>query len=438
MKTLVLIIIILILFIFLFNVSKRLRGGEYHSFTIDGTSFTPSISQLKLTPTFRPFTISQVPANTPQSLFIKCANELRKRAKLKFDDKNAYFNTMNEAHLISDANADLLALLLNRVHIDYAFAVCEWHGRKFKAEMNSLITFYNGSSLKIERGDSFKWLHAPYANFASYTSKNDIKELEEVNDALALDVDIESLTVDEIRDKRLSIIRKYDSKRLNDVIAATDISKKLLKEVQINALNGIIQSVQEFIRTKSYPRVDIYLEYSYNKERANVIYVPIHKHTLRVLSYLLSRENMNRDIYCFRFKIDSLDYNYETIDELVINHRRIFIYDNTDYNTVQIPKTKESFAFDEALFIHKDGINYAIQIEHSEDGSSHKSNFVEALARMTEDETAIDTISIFRATHYLNPNTTTFICNLKKEHINIKESVIYKAFDTRAKTLFGI
>ena len=438
MKTIVILIAILVLFTFLYKCKHRLDGGEYHSITIGNKTYTPSISQLKLTPTLNTFTLAQVPAKSPHSLFTKCANELRKHAKVKFNGQSAFINTMNEAHLISDAHADLLALLLNREPINYAFACCEWHGDEFKPEMNSLLTFYKENSLNIKRGDSFRWLYPPFVNFASYTSIDDSAELEEANKSLTLIANIDSLTVDDIR-ARLSLIRKsYSSKRLKDVVNATSVSQKQLKQVQLNALNGSVQAIQEFRRTPSQPRVDVYIEYSYRNERAIDLYVKIHKHTLNVLSHILRSENANGDIYCFRFNIDSLDDGYKHSHELTVSGRRIFIYDNCEYSVVEIPKTKTSFAFDEALFINSEGLNYAIQIEHSEDGPSHKSNFVEALARMTEGLNVNDTITVFRATSYLDSDSTTFNYELKSDRINIRESVIYKSFDVRANDLFDL
>lgn len=438
MKTIVILIVILVLFIFLYKCKHRLGGGEYHSITIDNKTYTPSISQLKLTPTLSMFTLAQVPAKSPQSLFTKCANELRKHAKVKFNEQDAFINTMNEAHLISDAHADLLALLLNHEPINYAFACCEWHGDEFKPEMNSLLTFYKENSLSIKRGDSFGWLQPPFVNFASYTSTDDNAELEEANKSLAPIANVDSLTVDDIR-ARLSLIRKsYSSKRLRDVVKATSVSQKQLKQVQLNALNGAVQAIQEFRRTPSQPRVDVYIEYSYRNERAVDLYAKIHKHTLSVLSHILRSENANGDIYCFRFNIDSLDNGYKHPHELTVSDRRVFIYDNCEYSVVEIPKTKTSFAFDEALFINSEGLNYAIQIEHSEDGPSHKSNFVEALARMTEGLNVNDTITVFRATSYLDSDSTTFNYELKSDRINIRESVIYKSFDARANDLFDL
>ena len=435
MKTLVFIIIILILFIFIYKYKYILRGGEYRAFKIKNSNvnYTPSISQLELTPRLGINSLANLRKRNVNSLILQCEGALKRRASLKFNDNKAYFNTMNEAHLISDAHLDLLTLILSDIRIDYAFAVCEWNGCEFKAELNSLMTFYNNKELSIERADSFKWLYTPYINFASYTETDDNTEIDKIERLIPSN--IRNLNKTQLRNCLDSLPESYYSNRLLDVARAIDINESLPRDIQLNAIIGLQQALQTFKTNKSKPSVHIYIEYSYNKEGAYELYSRIHRHTLSVLSYLLTKDIEENDIYCYRFK--SPTDKYKTIEPITIKSHRIYVYDECNYSIVQIPNTTTSFAYDEQLFVHSNNINYSIQIEHSEDGSKHKSNFVEFLARaLIPCATTNEIRTVFRNTKYLALKQLSFSYHLKNESMNIEDSFIYKAFGRKASSFF--
>ena len=439
MKTLCLLIVILILFLFLYKYSKYIRGGEYRSFKLKDskTGYTPSISQLELTPRLGVNSLARLRRRNVNSLILQCANGLRRRAALKFGDSKGLFDVMNEAHLISDAHLDLLTLILSGVPIDYAFACCEWNGDQFKAEMNSLMTFYHSGGLSIERADEFKWLHYPYINFASFTEDDDSEEIAKVERQIASTIGsmVQSLSKTQLRDCLDSLPSKYYSDRLLDVANAISFNDSLSKRAHLNAVIGLQQSLQTFKTNKSKPSIHVYIEYSYNKEGAYELYSSIHMHTLSVLRYLLLKEVEEQDVYCYRFK-SSTDA-YQAIEPITIHGRRFFVYDECEYSIVQIPKTTESFAYDEQLFANSKEHNYSIQIEHSEDGPKHKSNFVEFLGRLLSPfASANDIRTVFRRTHYLTDKPLAFRYHLKNESMNIEESFIYKAFGRKASSLF--
>lgn len=440
MKVLALMLVILILFAFLLKYKSNLRGGEYRTFKFEksNVSYTPSISQLELHSSSKA-SLNKLRKRTVDSLILQCANSLRRRAAAKFEGKKAYISVMNEAHLISDAYMDLLALILADVQIDYAFACCEWHGDEFKAELNSLMTFYDDEhSISFERGDTFKWLHAPYVNFAAYTPEDDSKELAKIERLLPSN--IQTLNKEQLINCIYSMPEYYSSNRLLDVARAVNINNNLSKDVHLNVIFGLRAALTEFKKTKSKRMIHIYIEYSYDKEGAYELYSKIHLHTTVVLRYLLSKNVEDDDIYCYRFKYskDGLSRDaYKLIEPVVIKTHRIYIYDECNYSIVQIPKTTTSFAYDEQLFISSKSHLYSIQVEHSEDGSSHKSNFVEFLARVISPFATLSELrTVFRHTSYLSEHQNTFQFRLKRESINIEDSVIYKAFGRKGSNFF--
>lgn len=85
--------------------------------------------------------------------------------------------------------------------------------------------------------------------------------------------------------------------------------------------------------------------------------------------------------------------------------------------------------------------NILVQIEHSEDGSDHKSNMVEFIGRNLSQLISLDEMQTF-----LKNNMREIIdeenhfkwnyCRNQKQ-IKIKESVIYKSFHDMAEDLFN-
>ena len=453
MKTLVLIISILILFIFLFNISKRMRGGEYHSFSFHNKMMTPSISQLELTPKTGIVKIE----GSVDKLIQRSLNRLQQKASIRWNDEVAYINVMNEAHLLSDAHLDLITLIVSGLNINYAFACCEWHGDIYRPEYNELVTMYSNKELRIERADTFLWLYPPFTSFLSYEFRDDAEEIDETIEILDEDLDkIVTLVDGKSQDEYLSVLRnkytiddmndilyslpdKYYSKRLLDIVNAIAIAPDSSLAVHVDALKAIYHSLHSLKTIERKPRIEVYIEYAYNKQSAIDLYSAIHRHTLEVITHILNmpKESKHSYIFCFRFLYPNLCDTYKTVESIDIKNYKIFIFDNSNFNIVEIPKTKDSFSYDEQLFINYEGNNYSIQIEHSEDGSSHKSNFVEFLGRvMISFATVNDFRTVFRSTSYLEEKQKKLKYHLKKESININDSVIYKSFGKKAQMLF--
>ena len=65
------------------------------------------------------------------------------------------------------------------------------------------------------------------------------------------------------------------------------------------------------------------------------------------------------------------------------------------YPSVKIPETVSGFSYDEQLFITRNSSHYSIQIEHSEDGSDHKSNMIEFIGRNLSQLISLDEMQTF-------------------------------------------
>ena len=452
--TVLIILVVIILFMSLYSFSKHIRGGEYHSFKFHNKTMTSSISQLELSAKTGIVKID----GTADELIQKSAHRLQQQALMKWNDEPVYINVMNEAHLISDAHIDLLALLASGLKLNHAFACCEWHGEYYRPEYNELVTLYSNNELKIERADTFLWLYPPFTSFLSYERRDDTEEIDETfsildEEATNLISLIEGknrneyndylrghYTIDDMNEIFYCIPDDYYSKRLLDIHNATSISIDCSLAMHVDALKAEYYSIKSLKTVERKPRIEIYIEYSYNKETASELYSVIHRHTLNVLTYILGikKDSKCRYIYCFRFLFPNLDEAYKKVESIDISNTKFFIYDNSGYSIVQIPKTSSAFSYDEQLFINYENENYSIQIEHSEDGSSHKSNIVEFLARnlLTTTNSIKDIRTVFSGTNYLSKDRHRFRYHTKEHSDDITNSVIYKSFGSKARLLF--
>ena len=449
------ILVIIIIFLFIYRV-KRLVGGEYKNFKYLNKTMTASISQLELTPSDERIPISELTKYSANELIERSYERLKRQASVSWNKSTAYLSALNEAHLISDAHIDLLALIVNLKVVNFAFAACEWHGDTYRPECSELVTLYSNNELRTQRASFFPWLQTPYLSFCSYEEDDDTKEINKTINSLGnISTFIRLMNENEHRNYAQilrgyytneslfeilsSIPDKYSSNRILDVVNATTISPSSSLALHAEALSALHRSLESLKTIRSVPRIEVYLEYSYNKESAIELYLAIHKHTQEVLMHILSMEkdNEHRYIYCFRFT--NLTDGYKSVKELNISdNTKVFIFDNSGYSIVQIPNTSSEFSYDEQLFVNYNENNYSIQIEHSENGSTHKSNIVEFLGRTLSPIATIDEIrTVFNKTAYLNKKVKRLRFKLENASDDISNSVIYKSFGRKKTLLFN-
>lgn len=144
----------------------------------------------------------------------------------------------------------------------------------------------------------------------------------------------------------------------------------------------------------------IFIEFSYTSPSDEAkfyifrLFDEIHKITHETINYIINNSTSN--INCIRlvlpigkswnnksFKnVDEFKDKFQanTLKDISINY---YVEDFDDnIHDIIIPDTKISFGLDEYLMIQTSNTIYHVQVEHSENGSSHKSNMVEFLMRM--------------------------------------------------------
>lgn len=194
--------------------------------------------------------------------------------------------------------------------------------------------------------------------------------------------------------------------------------------------------------------IKIFLEFSYkNGLHAIDYYSYIHKFTIRIIPLLIM--NVKRDIdniFAVRINMNEnritkpidLSNIIRNIKQYSTSNFVVNCYDECEFDKVVIPETKKEFSYDEEILleIDKPNIKIEIQIEHSEGGKSHKSNFVEFIGRNISNKVNNENeiIDIFeKVTNYKFENGK-FVCD--KVPNNIYDKALVKSFAPYQYNLF--
>jgi len=455
MKVIILLIVVVILTsLFIYHYyNKRIKGGEFLKYKTNSGFIVPSISQVECIDTLK----KTEKITFYDYLITKSLNQLKRMSSFQWTDGYASWTKIDEPHLVSDAHLDLQGLSLS-LPITNALAACEWHGDEFRGEENALISLYNNNTFRIVRARELPQLEEPYIGYSAVFGYS-----------------IEIIAEDTITNLT-SIIDFYNSHDVSNqhyskeyIIGAMKIEastlqlKKLLKacEPSINdnkalILNKLDKEVRILRYIQSYTdkaNIEIYIEYSYSSgRRADEIFEIVHKHAVEVIKQTVSYyESLNEPkplfMACYRFQLEvdkKIQYpsmpNHQNNITINLNYNSLHvdIYDECLYKDIMIPPTKESFSYDEQLYFTLNKNKYSVQIEHSENGEGHKSNFVEFLARNLVPILKLEDLKrVFARTSYLGENDI-MNCKPTESGVNIETSKIYKTFGEHATELLTI
>ena len=528
MLLIVILVLILLIALFLWKFKQKpcLRGGEFTKYTYSDREVVPSLSLIETLDSCQEKKIEEKVNNEFSGfelfeyVLLKCMKRLEKINSFKWNGISAYCNDLNTAHLVSDANIDMIGVYLDGVNIDFAFAVCEWHGDVFRAESNYIISIYQNNMFRCFTADERIQKYLQFHPFYGTISPNDQNEIKRILRGINMEVHGTSINI------KLFIIAKIFEPIINNTNITSDEQNRKIQSIQkheeiINEKQYIIPLTKDFLsdmekqlrdsssqRVKSIcglttptsrkdhdvtksdivrslclrrqlllkaykdefnPCVQIYIEYSYGSSRkVTDLYPLVHRHTHRVITDIIkhheSEEIISKQlyIYCMRFQLEqdqdggqgrltfpSNDYNLfpeYTITTVsayksIIDNVKIYYYDECSYPSIKIPETTSEFSYDEQLFITRNSIHYSIQIEHSEDGSDHKSNMVEFIGRNLSQLISLDEMQMFLKMnmHEIIDEENRFKWNYcrNQKQIKIQESVIYKAFHDMSKDLFN-
>lgn len=469
-----------------------LKGGELPSFYINNRySIVPTLSILAL---HQDIGYNPLPTESFEQLISKCTEYAKRFTMIQMKYKEAtieaHGSEFDTASRISDANLDLIGVLQLNSGIQLAMGVNEWHEQEKRPEFGELVTIYDGvmNQLRITRPDAYVWLQAPFSIFMECSSIEDYAEILKLESLIGRDKLklLASLKIQEPEITILSGIEEYEnhkefqeykntlkilpwtkneinkimrtakniatSERLVNLVKASTPLSNASKITYLEALRTFYSTLDWI---KYHPKiniVDIYIEYSYNKERAHELYAKIHSHTLKIIQEIMNLELItnNKRIFALRFNVDAkspiIDIKNLMLED--INHvdfqgnetvvAEYFIYDQTNYSVVQVPPTDEKISNDEQIFIQTYDTIYNIQIEHSESGSDHKSNFIEFIGRTLSRITDVDTMREILRNHtkYLSINQSKLQWEPKGKNVNLKSTRIYKAFGDLNEALF--
>lgn len=526
MILIVILVLILLIALFLWKFKQKpgLRGGEFTKYTYSDREIVPSLSLIETLELDHKMKTKENAANTFNGfelfeyVLLKCMRRLEEINSFKWNGISAYCNDLNTAHLVSDANIDMLGVYLDGLNMDFAFAVCEWHGDVFRAESNSIVTIYQNNMFRYFTADERIQKYPQFHPFYGTISPNDQNEIKRILRGINTEVhgtsmniklfiiakifepiiDDTNITSDEQNRKIQSIqkheeiinkkqyvipltkdflsvmdeeLRESSSQRVKSICGlTTPTSRKdhdVTKSDIVRSLYLRRQLLLEAYKEKFNPCVQIYIEYSYGSSRkVTDLYPLIHRHTHHVITDIIKHhesEEINSRwfyIYCIRFQLEQdqdgqkqlappsngydlfPEYTITTIPAYknIIDKVNIYYYDECSYPFIQIPETVSEFSYDEQIFIIRSSSHYSIQIEHSEDGPDHKSNMVEFIGRNLSKLVSLDEMKTFLkkiTPEVLNENNhfKWSYCKNQKQ-IEIKNSVIYKAFHDMAEQLF--
>lgn len=383
----VIIILVLIFLLGLFlksiwNHSELLRGGEFRKYTSGIIGVVPSISLIEVLDSLQTsasYDVKLEKLNAFDYLLSRTIQRLQSLNSFKWKDQIAYCDGFKEAHLVSDANIDIIGLILKEKSIEIGFACCEWHGDSFNCEPNALITTYKDGLYRINRGIERIQQETDFLSFLGYSPVDEINAINEASyisipksDGKSFNLSLEmvnelygnilgnkDLTIEEqnkkikstnqhYRDEQNKILIKYlfkqsiweqlelkahesQSIRVKRLASLTkpfkpDEARTIVKGELIRCLYNRLRLFQELKDIPNLPQVEIYLEYSYGKSRkVNSLYPLIHKHTINILHEILihhqSRiKSNNVNIYCLRFQMETKDVDDPTSELKAPSH----------------------------------------------------------------------------------------------------------------------
>lgn len=472
-------VIVLLLSLTWRRYSCVIKGGEYRKIRFfEGDELLPSISMLSLNPSdierYKTASISD------ERILEKCTNQLMDLCRIQWNDKYGYFEDATKAKFTSDAFIDMLMLYKINKSIVYGIGSCEWYlDTNVPSGTNVIATFNTCDYLehwKFHRHESNIWLTKPYLAFQDYGWSMDrslpIPDKEEIDDFRKwlnhwIGSDKEQFRIMIQQESQLSTAKKqaswfysillsklksYKSKRFNMLRTFLSSKSNVNRTNLYQEARSILSFLDNLLQIKPKPTVDIYIEYSYNNERSNELYEKIHGHTYKIINSIMQIpvEINTHYVYCLRFLIKDTDLpivefngNNKTSKLMTVKidgkyQTIVNIYDETSYSMVMAPSTTENFKADEQIFIATKDIHYSIQIEHSEDGSDHKSNFIEFLGRTLSSYLDLQGMTkVLNETNYMKDKNFIDWCPCPSSKGKFPTSVVFSSFGSHTQYLFN-
>lgn len=472
-------VIVLLLSLTWRRYSCALKGGEYRKIRfLNGEEILPSISMLTLNPSdtkrYKTESISD------EHILEKCNDQLIDLCRIQWNDMYGYFEDATKAKFTSDAFIDMLMLYKINKFIVYGIGSCEWYlDTNIPSGTNVIATFNERDFLEhwnFHRHESKIWLTKPYLAFQDYgwsvdrslpyPDKNEIDDFKIwLNQWIGSDKKQFRIMVN--KESQLSTAKKqaswfysillsklksYKSKRFNMLRTLLSSKSNINRTNLYQETRSILSFLDTLLQIKPKPTVDIYIEYSYNNERSNKLYKKIHGHTYKIVNNIMKIPvKMNTHyVYCLRFLIKDTDLpivNFNEDDKtpelktITIDGKYqtfVNIYDETSYSMVMAPSTTENFKADEQIFISTKDIHYSIQIEHSEDGSDHKSNFIEFLGRTLSSYLDLKGMTkVLNGTNYMKDKNLIDWCPCPSSKGKFPTSVVFSSFSSHAQYIFN-
>lgn len=486
------IVCVLLLIYFHKRINVLLKGGEWPTFYINNQqSFVPTLSIIALDQCIGE---NILPTEDLDQIIKKCSEYAKRftliQMKCKGEIIDAYGGEFDTASRISDAHLDLIGIVKKAGFIKVAMAVNEWHEQEKKPESGELVTTYDGTTrlLKITRPDACIWTQAPFSLFIECTLMDDYDEIRQLQKLITED-ELKLLASLKIKEPEAGFLtgvknaednkafQEYKNKmeilpwhgeeiinimdaaksiakseRLINLVKATTPSVNSLKLTKLESLRTFYSTLDWFQYHPKNNITDVYLEYSYKKERAHELYEKIHMHTNIILQQIIDNCDLEgiKQVYAYRFKVTSDGpittpslKNMKNIKHVDFQGNqsvimKLYIYDDTGYSIVQVPPTNEKISNDEQIYVHAYGNIYSIQIEHSESGGDHKSNFVEFLGRTLSRSMDIKRMRkiIKKYTKYLEGIHEKFQWKPKGQNVDLKTTRIYNAFNDLKDQIF--
>ena len=215
--------------------------------------------------------------------------------------------------------------------------------------------------------------------------------------------------------------------------------------------NDGIERIDKIIKGSN---IRIFIEFTYIDGRSYDLYGYIHMQTSILLPILMEIGNskltrgITRSVIAIRLKIHKIsqidDLTKEICDKIINANSQynngkcnLIVYDESKYETIIIPNSNSLYN-DEEIAIETETQKYSIQIEHSENGYNHKSNFIEFIARnindlVSSEREMIDFLSLTSYKYmYFNYNTGKY--DIEPENIKSISPAAYNNGNAKFET----